>query len=272
MSDTRLRLISWNIGGRVKVNPQQMEKLNERGPDLLALQEVRFSALNHIKPRLADMELPHFVESAHIAAKHDRSYGVLIASRWPLQEMHFTDVNAPFPERLISALVDTPWGPIELHTVHIVPGISNGYKKIEMFEDIYIRLAHHPKVPRILCGDFNTPQEETPKGRVITWGEKIRSDGRVEIPQGDERWDAGERSILQGLAPFDLSDVFRGLNCYEVEAYSWFHKTRYGVTQRRFDHIFASQALNPIECRYLPLFVEAELSDHAAIEAVFQPL
>ncbi|MGC9469817.1 MAG: endonuclease/exonuclease/phosphatase family protein [Anaerolineae bacterium] len=271
MVPREFRLISWNIAGKVGKNPQQMAALAERQPDLLALQEVRLNALTRIKPRLADMALPHLIESVHLATKYDRRYGEVIASRWPLQEVHFTDKNAPFPERVISVSVDTPWGSIELHTAHIVPGVSNGYRKIGMFEDIYVRLAHHPQLPRILCGDFNTPQGETPEGRVITWGEEIRSDGRIAISRGDERWDAGERSILQGLAPFDLPDVFRALNGYEVEAYSWFHKTKYGVTKRRFDHVFASQALNAVECRYLTHLVEDGLSDHAAIEAVFQP-
>jgi endonuclease/exonuclease/phosphatase family metal-dependent hydrolase len=39
---------------------------------------------------------------------------------------------------------------------------------------------------------------------------------------------------------------------------------------RRFDHIFASNRLKTIECEYLSAWREDGLSDHAAIEAVFE--
>ena len=38
---------------------------------------------------------------------------------------------------------------------------------------------------------------------------------------------------------------------------------------RRFDHVFAAQALDARECRYLHDFRTGGLSDHAPIEAVF---
>jgi len=140
-----------------------------------------------------------------------------------------------------------------------------------MFEGIYRRLAHHSDVVRILCGDFNAPQDETADGRVITWAETVAPDGSVVLLPKYRRSDAGERSILEGLAPFGMYHVFRGLNGYQVKAFSWVHRTKYGVTQRRFDHIFAPHSLNATRCEYLIGLVEAGLSDHAAIEACFQP-
>jgi exonuclease III len=271
MAPTDLRLISWNIAGKVKANPEQMASLQSHEPDLLALQEVRLNALRRIKPKLVAMGLPHVVESVQLASEIGRRYGEVIASRWPLRQIKGTDESTPFPERLISTEVETPWGPVELHTAHIVPGVSNGWKKIDLFEGIYRRLARHSDIPRILCGDFNSPQHETPEGRIITWGEKIKSTGEVTIIPLRARWDAGERSVLQGLAAFDMPDVFRALNGYEAEAYSWFHTTKHRTTKRRFDHIFASQALNAVECRYLTHLVDDGLSDHAAIEALFHP-
>jgi endonuclease/exonuclease/phosphatase family metal-dependent hydrolase len=40
-----------------------------------------------------------------------------------------------------------------------------------MFEGIYRRLACSSDRPRILCGDFNTPQKEMADGEVVTWGQ-----------------------------------------------------------------------------------------------------
>ena len=90
--------------------------------------------------------------------------------------------------------------------------------------------------------------------------------------RGNERWDAGERNVLRGLADHDLPDVFRALNGYGVEAYSWFSKRKDDrAPKRRFDHIFASERLNPVACEYLMEGIELGLSDHAAIEAQFEP-
>jgi exodeoxyribonuclease III len=42
------------------------------------------------------------------------------------------------------------------------------------------------------------------------------------------------------------------------------------IRWRRFDHIFASDRLKTISCEYLTTWREEGLSDHAAIEAVFE--
>lgn len=272
MKDDAFRLISWNIGGRVKKNPEQAEALADRQPDVVTLQEVRLNALKRFEKLLPELDLPHLVESVHLAAECDRAYGELIASRWPVKRIPATDTQTPYPERVLSARIDSPWGGIELHTAHVVPGSSCGWKKIEMFEGIYRRLARESAIPRVLCGDFNSPRSETRDGRLVTWGQKVEPDGEIVIRDGYERWDKGERRVLEGLAEYDLPDVFRRLRGYEVEAFSW-SMQRKGkvVAKRRFDHIFASGDLNAIECRYLTSLLEQELSDHAAIEAVFAP-
>ncbi len=84
-----------------------------------------------------------------------------------------------------------------------------------------------------------------------------------------ERWDAAERSILTGLAAHDLADVFRQLHGYGVSEFSWRLKRHGEFTDRRFDHVFASAALHPIECRYVHDWREAGLSDHSALEVEF---
>jgi exonuclease III len=124
MDDEHFHLMSWNIGGRVKRNPDQVEALRERQPDVIALQEVRLNALNNFKKPLPSFGLRHIVESVQLAADHDRVYGELIASRWPVKCIPTTDEQTPFPERVLSARIDSPWGGIELHTAHVVPGSS----------------------------------------------------------------------------------------------------------------------------------------------------
>jgi exonuclease III len=82
--------------------------------------------------------------------------------------------------------------------------------------------------------------------------------------------------VLQGLAAFDLSDVYRRLHGNARPAYSWYpvRKDPHRQIQmigRRFDHCFASASLRPASCTYLQTFRESGLSDHAALEVVFSP-
>lgn len=180
----------------------------------------------------------------------------------------------PWTERLLSVKAHAPTADLELHTAYIPPGSSNGWIKIETFQALYRRLGRSCEIPRILCGDFNTPQEERIDGTVVTWGEKIRKNGQVfpRIRGGKKgEWDKAERSILLGLAEYDLTDVYRQMHGYKRQEFSWFPRRKKGGVPRRFDHVFASNIFNPKTCTYLRDFEQHGLSDHSPIEVVFQP-
>src|SRR5690349_14146743 len=127
MNDTEpasLRLISWNIGGRTKRCDAQLEALMDRQPDLVALQEVRAGIVEELRAGFKAMGLEYCIDTTELAAYHKRKYGVLIASRWPLQELPADMFDIPQPERLCSALVASHWGALELHAVHVPNGAS----------------------------------------------------------------------------------------------------------------------------------------------------
>jgi exonuclease III len=44
-----MRVISWNVQGRVKALPEQLRALAERQPDVVALQEVRESTIELLR-------------------------------------------------------------------------------------------------------------------------------------------------------------------------------------------------------------------------------
>ena len=251
-----MRLVSWNVNGRVGRIDEQIAALKKQWCDAIALQEVTQTTAPLLRAGLQGIGLQYVVDSFQrsrnrAALVGPRRYGELIACRWPLRLLSPERFDVPWPERILSVVVQSPSGNIYLHTTHIPPGSTNGWKKIEMLEGIYKRLAHKSRVPRILCGDFNTPQEETSDGKVITWG------------KGRTRWGSGERNILEGLAEFDLIDVYRFRHGYKVQEYSWYARPYIG---RRYDHVFASRSLlNDVECKYLHSFREKKLSDHSAI-------
>jgi endonuclease/exonuclease/phosphatase family metal-dependent hydrolase len=237
--------------------------LLERAPDLIALQEVTVATAPVWRERLV-AEGYQMIDTADLLAATPpdaaikRKYCNLIASRWELRPLRPLDVV--FPEKYLSAHVNFDRG-LELHVAHLPPGVTRGLTKIEAFVAIYSRLACSCEVPRILCGDFNSPQRETRDGQTITWAD--------HYPRHEALWDAAELSVLRGLAHFDLPDVFRDLNGWDATDVSFVAKRGDNEVGRRFDHVFASKALKAQTCDYVHEWREQRLSDHSAIETVF---
>jgi exonuclease III len=280
------KVISWNLAGRVRRIPQQIEMLASREPDLVALQEVRRPGLSRLRTLLADGGMIHQADSFELAPcpallTGPRRYGLLIASRFSIRPWEPGRFHVPWPERILSVNIETPCRPLEMHTTHIPPGVTNGWIKIEMLERLYRGLAHASTTPRFLCGDFNTPQLERSTGEVVPWGQRLNSKGvaviRKHLRDGEgARWDRGERQVLQGLAAYDLHDVYRRLHGYENQACSWYPLRKdplplAHLMGRRLDHGFASTSLNAVSCHYLHSFRTSGLSDHAALEIVLKP-
>ena len=262
-----MRLISWNVNGRYGAAlPKQIARLLARSPDLVALQEVRLESVCAWLDGLERAGLAHAIESSDLLGARSRSgreyrriYFNLMASRWPLQRLPV--LRLEFPERYLAATVGRDGAEFELHSAHLPPGSTRGLVKVEMFEALYDRLAGPGERPRILCGDFNTPRIERGEGSVEFWGSTH--------PGHRERWDRAERSVLLGLAEYDLADVFRALNGYSATDASWVARRGEKRWGRRYDHIFASRCLRPTCCRYLHDLREHRLSDHSAIEVEF---
>ena len=264
-----MKLISWNIAGKVKGCEAHANALNEFSPDLIALQEVRANASKTLRSTIQENGLSFILDTTEITTKNKRQYGVLIASRWPVI-MCSEQFDIPYLERSLSVEIDHPAGKIELHTVHVPPGSSNGWIKIETLEGVYQALSKPLNTPTILCGDFNTPKIEFPNGEIVTWGQRVSRSGKVSVKRGFERWDLGERNIVQGLEEAGFINVFRGLHGYEKQEISWerrIHGKQHGY---RYDHMFATKSLYPIQCEYLHELRERGLSDHSPISAKFQ--
>ncbi len=278
-SHSTLSLVSWNVAGRVQRMRERLDAIGSFAPDILALQEVTAATLPSYREGLHGLGLHHIADSLMLAASArkltgPRKYCEMLASRWPLDELPPAEFEIPWPERVLSAIVHAPDGDIEVHVAHLPTGVGHGWTKIETFEGIVERLACPPDMPRILCGDFNSPQAEN-DGEIITWGQEV-GPGRRGVPQPPcGRWDSGERSVLEGLANHDLADVFRRLHPQDEEhSWVWRGRGKGGASKtvrRRFDHIFASESLGAIDCHYVHDVRKAGLSDHSAIVAEFVP-
>ena len=271
-----MKLISWNTNRRRQQAAEQAPSVLARNPDIVALQEVTESSAVTLTGALSAGGLCHIrstVGGGEAPRRGPRSYGVLIASRYPLAA---EDVGFPVPwqEKVISALVTAPAMNVEIHNVHIPPGSSNGWIKVEMLEAVFAGLSSASQRSRILCGDFNTPQLELTSGEIVTWAQRVRTSGQVVLRArlrggSGPRWDSAERNILSGLQRFGVQDVYRGLHGYDTEAASWVLRRKHTTIGRRFDHVFATHGLLAFRCTYLNAWREAGLSDHAALEAEF---
>jgi exonuclease III len=254
-----ISLLSWNVAGRRGVLDRQLAAVGRREADLVCLQEVRPSTVGAWREALTADGLDHALDSSRFANR--RRLFNLTASRWPLDEL--APIGAPQPERVLSALVDSPLGLIELHNAHVPPARPNDLTKVETCEALFDHLARPDLRHRVLCGDLNTPRREHSDGTVETFA--------CNHPEHEARWDAAERSLLLGLADWGLSDAFRGLNGYDRGDASWVLHTRARrKAAHRLDHVIASANLRPSWCDYIHGWREAGLSDHSAIEASFE--
>lgn len=255
-----MKLLTWNVAGRAAKLERQADAVERAEADIVCLQEIRATTLPLWRDRLHAAGLPHVHDSS--AWLDNRRYFVVTASRWPGREL--PPIGAPYPERVLSLMLDAPFGELELHNTHVPPAPSNGIRKIETLEALHLALARPVEHHRILAGDLNVPALETTEGDIVTFADRH--------PEQLERWDAAERAPFTKLAEFDLRDCFRQLHGFERRDVSWVLNTRNRrKAGLRLDHVLASQTLNVVHCDYHHEWREAGLSDHSAMEVVFEP-
>ena len=244
-----VKLISWNVGRR-KAQSKQIDAITSVGADIVALQEVTPNTFDGLREGLSDSGLGYCASS--------EVPELLVASRWPLLPCK-TVFNVPRPNRdVLSAVIDSPFGEIELHSTH-VPSMSVPPKnqlKIDTCKGIFEALATPARRHRILCGDLNVPKSEHADGTVECFFSLSHPGHKAEL------------DLIVGLSRFGLKDTFRELNGYATEGYSWV--STYG-NPFRLDHILASESLHAVRCEYVHQPSNAKLSDHSMICATFKP-
>jgi exonuclease III len=255
-------VVSWNVAGRVRSIQEQASALAQRPADLVALQEVRATALAAWRSELEALGFEHVVATLGDLAPREpeRRLGVLVASRTPLEPLAPLD-ELPWPERHLAVRATLDGAPVELHDLHAPMSSKAEQVKIRTLETVHAALATPSDVPRILVGDLNTPQYESREGDVQTFA-RTRS-GRMR-PDYGERHDAAELALIVGLREHGYVDAFRELHGYERRDRSWLYPHR--KTGYRLDHVIA-RGLRVLACEYEHGWRDAGLSDHAAIWA-----
>lgn len=250
-----MRLLTWNVAGRVTRQPEQVQAIGAAGADVVALQEVTARTLPHWRDALARLGYAA-CETAlgDVRPAGRKVLGVLTAAREPLTPLRGPP-DAPWPERVLCCAL----GDVEVINVHSPIAPAPGLAKVRTHEAVSTYLQAAPAARRILCGDLNTPRRELPDGDVLTFARDTH--GRLRPDRG-ERWDSAERALVHGLRERGWIDAFRALNGYDGRHASWtFSDDRGGW---RLDHVLVC-GLRPVASAYAHDWRRLGLSDHSAL-------
>ena len=252
-----MRLVTWNVAGRVTRQPEQAQAVAGIGADVVALQEVTARTLPLWRAALVDAGFAACEATLDDPPDTDRGrlLGVLVAAREPLERLA-APADAPWPERVLCCRL----GEVEIVNLHSPIAPAPALAKVRTHEAVAAYLATRPPGPRVLCGDLNTPRRELPDGDVLTFAHD--SAGRLRAERG-ERWDRAERALVHALrAEHGWVDAFRALHGYEGRHASWtFAHDRGGW---RLDHVLAL-GLRPRASEYAHEWRRTGLSDHSAL-------
>jgi exonuclease III len=252
-----VRVVTWNVAGRVRRLLEQAEVVGALGADVVALQEVTARTLPLWREALAEAGLGHVASplDAPVEAAGRKVLGVLTASREPLERL--PEPAVPWPERLLCCRI----AGIEVINLHSPIAPAPELAKVRTHEAVATYLDELEPAPRILCGDLNTPRRELPDGDVLTFAHD--SAGRLR-PERGERWDAAERALVHDLRTKGWADAYRALHGYGDRSASWtFANDRGGW---RLDHLLV-HGLEPIASSYAHEWRRSGLSDHSALVA-----
>ena len=251
-----MRLVTWNVAGRVSRQPEQASVITRCDADVVALQEVTARTLPLWRSALVSSGFGAVETSLDTAprAVGRRLLGVLIAAREPLERLD-APAGVPWPERVLCCAV----AGVEVVNLHSPIAPAPELAKVRTHEAVaaYLRACGDRRV--VLCGDLNTPRRELSNGDVISFAHD--SAGRLR-PERGERWDRAERALVYGLRERGWIDAFRALHGYGDRDASWtFPDDRGGW---RLDHVLVC-GLRPLASAYAHDWRRAGLSDHSAL-------
>lgn len=236
--DATVRVASWNINSaRLRIG--LIEKLlQEASPDVLCLQETKSPVEKLPLDRLQAAGYPHW------AARGEPGYnGVLILSRWPLEDQGAIDFCAKGDSRHVAALVAPPNAdPLLIHNVYVpaggdVPDREENAKfghKLDFVDEMAERFSS-PSTRQVVLGDLNIAPLESD-----VWSHKQLLKVVSHTPVEVEKFEAARQAG-------GWIDSLRRLTPEPEKVYSWWsYRARDWEASdrgRRLDHIWLSPDL-----------------------------
>jgi endonuclease/exonuclease/phosphatase family metal-dependent hydrolase len=263
------------VAGRAEQCQDQCDAVIQRAPDILALQEISpktyslwragllragYSVVGAVDLARLPYPPPPYPERIKQRPIHRKNFNLTAARHpiAPLRGLRFEDpdhARLAFPEKFVAAEVSFDGRLVEVHNAHAPPGSTRYVLKPQALAAVRRRIDERPQSPQILCGDFNTPQPEVEGQPIRTWADRY--------PEVQDMWDDAERGILEHPR---LRDAYKQIH-QAGEPWPFSHRVRNSrVQERRYDHIYVSLHFAVLSCRYLSDWLDAGLSDHAAVE------
>ena len=228
-----MKIATWNVNSLKVRLPQVLRWLEQHQPEALCLQETKVE--DAVFPRAA-------IEAAgyQVVYAGQRTYnGVAIISRPVATAVHCgMDGFADIQQRVISATLPTPAGPLRLVCIYVPNGQEVGSEKYQYklrwlaHAAAWLRgeLAQWPRL--VLLGDFNIAPEDRDVHDPAAWRDQVLCS-------------AEERAALREIMAAGLVDIFRHFDQAE-KSYSWWDYRMLAFRRNkglRIDLILTSAAL-----------------------------
>jgi len=273
-----VRIVSWNVRhqGLETRLAEVVSCLVDSGAEIVALQEVATSLIDSTAGLLSNYGYVSSVDSFGQTASGRwgrKPFASMVLSKWQATPAS-TDWHrdSPFPESFARAVVTSPSGPLDVMSVHVPNGASNGWKKVATFHTLAEELAVAPDIPQIVAGDFNEPKELRADGSIVTFSEVDQgrnTEHRLWTDHDGEtgdlyEWEEAVQAVLGDKPAHRLQDVHRLVHGCSSMPYT---HPELGGGMRWFDHILVSPELRVTRCGLYSEWREAGVSDHAAVWA-----
>ncbi|HHO52513.1 MAG TPA: exodeoxyribonuclease III [Deltaproteobacteria bacterium] len=252
-----MRIATWNVNS-LRARASHLERfVEEVGPDVLCLQELKID-----DPQIP-FESLHALGYPHVVAWGQPTYnGVALLSRHPITDPQrglgdYEDDAA----RAVSGMVEGVW----IYSLYAPNGQAVGsaqfsYKLAWLAALRRALQRHTPSDDVLVCGDLNIAP-----GDLDVW-DPFKAEGRLLCT--DE-----ERRALQELLDWGLFDSFRERNLFE-SAFTWWDYRRMGFSRNqglRIDHVLLTRSLMD-RCTEVTIHRDVRgwdtPSDHAPVSVV----
>jgi exonuclease III len=244
-----VRVVTWNVAGRVGAQPEQTRVLASLEADVVALQEVTIRTAPMWRSALTAAGFACVDAVDALPPKPSRRrLAVLTAARGAVERLP-GPADLPWPERVLCCAVDG----VEVTNVHSPIAPAPELAKVRTHEAVAAYLADRSGV---LCGDLNTPRRVLAVGTLLTFAHD--TNGRLR-PERGVRWDLAERALVRDLG---WTDAFRAINGYGTRDASWTFAGDKGGW--RLDHVLA-RGWTPVAAWYEHGWRRDGLSDHSAL-------
>lgn len=274
-----MRIGTWNIQALRGASRSRLEAIVDviagHDIDVATLQEVGLSDVaDRLVAELARVGLVNVLRPTlgHTDATRPKSYGTLLASRWPVTAVTWPR-RLTWPQLLTAGDVHHGAVPFRLIGVHAPNGTGNGWEKVYAFEALSAGLDASTRAT-IVAGDFNEPKSLLPEFASFR-RKRSGLDGdfqdRFGVTQPRVRW---ETAVARVLHPDDAERGWPGQHA-AVQCGVAFEPTHLvgGRSPRYFDHILTTPDLpvRGVDYDHSVRLGHSPLSDHSLVVAEIDP-